>query len=202
MCLLLDHVHCTDAFFNDQDIDKIRRVIILADRFGLEQLAQRCLRSLTEIRCIRESFESELRRPDPERLTEWIWVAQRFPYEKLKDYVAKSLADNHFGVFAHKASGTWDSMTVSIEVNMWRRIALGVHRNFQRALKDVQRWGVGLDISKGEFLSYRKTYSELFSGFWGAEDPVQGFQVIYQRVANGERICSLGTAVARFKRCQ
>lgn len=89
VCLLLDHVYSTNAAFNDYDIDGIRRVVVLADRFGFGQLALKCLQYLTGTNSIRENFVSALQGSGTQKLTEWIWVAQRFPCAKPQGYRGK-----------------------------------------------------------------------------------------------------------------
>lgn len=200
MCLLLDHVYSTDALFNVQDIENILRVIILADRFGFVQLAQKCLKYLTEIRCIRESFQSKLYILQSEPLAKWIWVAQRFPCEMMKNMVAKCLADNYSVVLAPKASGKWKYVRMSIEGDLWRRISLDVHDSFVRALEDVATWSIELqDRDKRHY--WHGDTGKLFPDLkHHAKQPLNALRHINQTIETGSPICSRGAESVRLKR--
>lgn len=84
---------------------------------------------------------------------------------------------------------------------MWRRIELDIRRQLEREMCEAAKWTVELEIPKGKFRYGEKTCSELFPGFRKARSFEHGFQLMNERAANGDQICSLGTAVARFKTC-
>lgn len=123
MCLLLDHVYPTDAFFRDDSIDDIRRVIVMADRFSFEPIVRKCLNLLMESSGIRSSLVSGWRSFDAKTVGDWVWVAQRFSCENLKAITARGLADRFNSTLGRNAASEWNSTRQSINADMWRRTA-------------------------------------------------------------------------------
>ena len=91
--LLLDHLYPTDAFFRPGDVDTLRRLAKIADQFGFEQLAQKCINTLANYDCV-AGLRAFLNQHENGKIADWVWLAQKMDSSTLKDTMAEHLARN------------------------------------------------------------------------------------------------------------
>lgn len=91
--LLLDHLYPTDAFFRPDDVETLRRLAKIADQFGFDQLARKCLNTLANYDCV-GGLRVFLNNHENGKIADWVWLAQKMDSNTLKDTLAEYLARN------------------------------------------------------------------------------------------------------------